>query len=239
MIPPHLEKLIFEGKARSMSFVAGGGQKSVLKVPKDRWIVIYHFTHFPFMPGTDIGTIEIWLERWTTQMRIFSAKSDTHYVIRNNFTIAVDRAPSPPLLVPGESYQEDVYLIHEDDVSFTFSLGTKIVPTVVAATPSAAPAKPVQVDYGKEGLEGGTGAPPIDVVHNAGTFGGSEFRPLGQRVPPTGGLPTSFDQLTFPVQGILAIDSVEIAETVLSYPVVNVQYVEINQNPINIQPSNN
>ena len=236
MIPVQLQQMILSGKARVRTYVAGGGQKTILSVPDDHYIVIYRFSHFPYMPGADENAVSQWMERWTTQMRIFSDKSDNHFVIRNNFSVGLDIAPSTPVLVPGQPYQEDCFLLHESDVSFTFSLGTKIAPTLIAVTPAEAPAKPPFVDYGKDGLYGGTGA-PIAVTQIAGTFAGAEYRPMGEFVAPTGGLPSSADQLNFPVTGILAITSADLAETVLSYPIVNVQYVMIEGNPTDKKPT--
>ena len=124
MLTPHLEKLIWEGKATYNTFMAGGGMKSILNVAKNRWIIILALDHFPYSPSDQENGQAQWQPRAVTQMTVHSIKSDNHFVIRNNLKPFQINGGAVQLYV-GDPVHIDTYLVHEDVVEFIFIMNTQ------------------------------------------------------------------------------------------------------------------
>lgn len=227
MLTAHLEKLILQGKASYKTFVAGGSSKHVLNVDNDRYIIITDLTYFsevnlprPFGSSEDLALL---LEkRLNTQLRIFSRKSFNQYLYRNSINIIqidTDRFR----FVPVGSTKLDCYLVHESDVSFTFSVaGNRTnVDTGVSETDSIA--SPPPYDYGKNGQIGAV------AVRLVGDSGGTRTANAGQGKVDNTQISL---ELSFPVDTGTQIPNLDDSSC---YPILQVGYVEIFGNPTNIQ----
>lgn len=228
MLSPTLEKLILCGKASYNTFVAGGSQKHVLNVKNDRFIIITDLTYFSSVNSPTNQNIDLngenfneILKRLNTQLRIFSNKSFNQYLFRNQLTLSP--STNGYNVFPVGSVKLDTYLIHESDVSITFSYaGARLnVDTGQSETDSIAFAPPY--DYGKEGQ---AGVLPVRLISGTGTMKTSNS---GQnKVDPNDQIDL---QLSFPVDAGTSFDGLD---NPACYPILQIGYVEILGNPTNI-----
>jgi len=238
MITPTLEKLILCGKASFKTFTAGGSQMNNLRVPNDRFIIIVGFTHFPYFASEDPEPEEIFTAL-VTQMNVSSEKSFNSFVFRNEQHLGIT-LNSGGLLTQtygsGAPVQIDTYLVHESDVNFSFSKGVPLFAVAApVVAPNEVPSKSPPLGYGREGNPTPIGNIPVEDIKDSVVS--SEVRFFGEVTPPTAGKVSSFDQLQFPIEaGTTAFSDPELQET-NAYPIVLVQYVEIQGNPTNIQAS--
>jgi hypothetical protein len=227
MVTPCLEKLILNGKASYKTFVAGGSSKNILEVGVNRWIVITDFVYFPFLPSDALTPSSSYIDPASldgfnlTQMNIFSNKSFNAYVFKNSFNHCQDKT-NETYITPGAPIQIDTFLTHEQDVSFTF---LKENPSAAALTTTDLGNSPTGVknlkpplDYGGDGLAGSITVP------RRRDFGAiAQIRPLGTSIAAT--VNPNFSQLQLPVDALTDIKA-DLGASI-SYPVVNVGYVEI------------
>jgi len=233
MLSPTLEKLILCGKASYNTFVAGGSQKHVLNVKNDRFIIITDLTYFSSVNNSQNANIGIAAgllrriinESLNTQLRIFSNKSFNQYLFRNQLSLTAEASETGTLynVMPVGSVKLDTYLIHESDVSITFSYagGRANVDSGPSETDSIAFAPPY--DYGKDGQ---AGVLPVRLISGSGTMKTSNS---GQnKIDP-------FDQidlqLSFPVDNTTSFNGLD---NPACYPILQIGYVEILGNPTNI-----
>lgn len=242
MLPPNLVKLISEGKAFFRTFVAGGGTKSVLPVPNDRYIVIIGYTFYPFV-GRD-SSVPTDFDQWrNVQMMVASTKSMNHFIMRNNTGTDLSIIGGLFVNIPtiGEPHvQDNLYLTHDADVSITFSRGDALTPITVAISPPKSPAKPPPIQMGREGQTGITATgnePVIRKMRPTSVIVGTEIRTLGDFDDPTPGVPASFKELQFPVEPSLVFSPTDLADA-NNYPIVNFRYVEVLGNPVDLSSSN-
>lgn len=233
MLTPILEKLILSGRASFNTFVAGASEKSVLFVDNDRFIIITGLTYFPMingeatnLTGAEFTTI---LNR-NTQMKVFSEKSNNNFIFRNALNVAEIRESGEPrfTLTPGAPIKLDTYLIHDSSVSFTFSYAMRVRDLTRGITPPESVGFPVPIDYGKLGqnalpvrLIGET----VDAVTPVQIYSGGQFINKG--------LGNGFTEFVYPVDANTAIPNT-LQEKAQNYPLVLVDYVEIQGNPTNI-----
>lgn len=234
-LTPYLEKLVWTGKAQVKTFTAGA-QKCVINVPESHFIIILRFDHFPFIPvkmnDTDLEAINAQI---VTQMRIFSDKSYSNFVIRNHITQALT-TDTVGNLVPcwnaGQPYSKDVYLVHETDVSISFSKAPAPTTSVSAIPPTPTPARPVPSDYGKVGFAGSI---QVGTVRALGV--NQEYKALGKFTPSTAGATWSVDSLEFPIDNTTRLQSAEIDQNSQAYPLANFDYLLIKGRPADFNPT--
>lgn len=226
MLTHHLEKLILAGKASYNTFVAGGSQKHVLNVYNDRYIIITDITYQSSIntSNKNIGLLEEDLNKLiqtlNTQCRIFSRKSFNQFLFRNQIAISPNGAKFN--VMPFGSIKLDTYLIHESDVSITFSYAgnRSNIDTGTSEADSIAFAPPY--DYGKDGQPG---ALPVRLV---GAAGSTRTSNSGQNKIDN----TQIDlQLSFPVDATTNIQGLDLS---VCYPILQIGYVEILGNPTNL-----
>lgn len=234
MLTPHLEKLILKGAASFSTFVCGGSQKVILPCPNDHYIIITDITYMNGVksennPMND-DNLKQMLETGNTQLKIFSSKSTNSFLFRPNYVLSTLRDGSY-LVAPQGSVHHDVYLIHESDISFTFSNARLIDPTTIRIIqdPNII-AFPPPYDYGHNGQPGALAT--TEVAQIAGTTRNNDYViPGGQHYAPllTGAsAPTEF---IFPVD---SSNYLSVNKNPLSYPIVHVNYVTIRGSLTNI-----
>lgn len=224
MITPHLEKLIWEGKAFFKTFVAGG-QKCTLNIGQDRFIIITDITYMPFQDRF------FNLDQFNTQVSIYGEKGFNHYIFRNT------NISQTPISVGGAASYElnyetmqpiciNTYLLHTSQVGFSFICnGAYGLPTTGVASVDN-PGYLPPLDYGKNGDPGA-----INVITDMPTLAGAMLNQFTNRqgsVLPVGTVTTQ--QLQFEANNF----SLPPISNNYVYPTLNVNYVEILGEPTNI-----
>jgi hypothetical protein len=238
MLTATLEKLILSGNATYNTFVIGGTEKHILNVPSNRFIVITDITYFSQLNTkdglfvfTNLQIQEFEKTILNTQLKVFSNKSNNHFVFRNNISVTpyvdvdIPIRAQKYLCTPFGSTKLDTFLIHESDVSFTFSYAGQNLAQLVAATPVKSIAYPPPLDYGK-----GATAINVKLVGNSNPTGSFYTAPVGT-VQKFVVNEANALQLMFPVDTNTKIQDTEFPN---AYPLALVSYVEINGNPTNI-----
>jgi hypothetical protein len=231
MLTKNLEKLVLTGKASFNSYVCGGSQKNVLNVDNDRFIIITNLTYFDNVNSRNCEVSRTGLKtllnnHQTTQLKIFSDKSFNNYVFRNNLNYTYDAIEDTFILSAGGHTQLQTYLIHESDVSFTFSMGTQILSNTVGPTKPESIAHPPPIDYGKDGQFSPINVLLIGQSNSVTNFYISHEGELGLK-----NQPLATKELMYPIDtGTNLLNT----QDSFAYPVCIVHYVEILGNPTNI-----
>lgn len=235
MITPHLEKLILSGKASYNTHVIGGAEKCILNVANDRFIIITDLTYFSQLNLPDginnllmeQNSLQQLIDQLNTQCKIFSKKSNNTFLFRNQINIAptyISTSRDPLYdVTPIGSVKLDTFLIHDQDVSFTFSKNYKNSITSFGLSPSKSVGNPPPFDYG---IEGQTGALPV-VLTNGSTL--LESVPAGNLSLDT--VQAGVLEFMMPVFDLTQLTNLGHPA---SYPILNVGYVEILGTPTNI-----
>lgn len=240
MLTQTLEKLILCGKASYNTFVVGGSQKYILNVKNDHYIIITNISYqsalnieLPYIGDNDF-TVDfeqlkpLFRDTLTTQLKVFSNKSNNTFLFRNNFDIinlpklGEDPINGRYLLQPKGTTSIDTYLVHESAVSFTFSNAGTIYDGTSGPTPSASIGFPPPFDYGKDGQ---TGKLTVRLESKDAISGDYGMLPIGEYAK-DGGVNPLKDNLEF----IFPVDKDHRPKNIdspIQYPIVNVQYVEI------------
>lgn len=210
--------------------MVGGAEKTILNVANDRFIIITDLTYFSQLnlpEGiSNLGMTEANLialsNRLNTQCKIFSRKSNNTFMFRNELSIAVNLTSTTHDVFPVGSVKLDTFLIHDQTVSFTFSANDKNTAVVNGLMPSEGIGNPPPFDYG---LEGQTGALPVSITRGNAL----KYIPAGnQRL----GFGTAQSlEFMFPVNALTQLTNLD---NTVSYPILNVGYVEILGSPTNI-----
>jgi hypothetical protein len=236
MITPLLERLILNGKASFNTFVAGGGEKCILNVPNDHFIIITSIQYSSALKTSGIVLAEedfipLFTEKYNTQLKIFSRKSLNTFLFRDSLNISelTGVESRNTLLATPTGYQKiDTYLVHESEVSFTFSYAGALDNFVVAQSKTDTIAYPPPADYGKSGQLGALGVRLVSEVTFSSS--GNDLQAQGGQASVTGSAAIS-KECIFPVD---ANSQYLELKNPFSYPIVNVNYVLIQGLPNNI-----
>jgi len=240
MITPYLEQLIIEGRAIYKTFVAGYSQKHIMNIPENRYIILTDLWYTPTLyynprlaidpDPTKRKTIdEQFKENMITQLTILGNRGFNRFLFKNSIT--KDFLPADPLrpledisfYSANNPIHLNCYLIHTDGISFTFSNGEKVLP-VTAIAPFEVPALSDPTDYGKDGILGSIGT-----IRNSITPSIFQNNYHNQKLSTaTGGN----NEFSFAVNLNTNLDATLKVEKI-SYPILNVGYVEILGQPTN------
>lgn len=242
MITPYLEQLIIEGKAQYKTFVAGYSQKHIMNIEQNRYIVITDLWYTPTLyfdpnlaynpdPDKNVSIQQQFKDHMITQLTIFGDRGFNRFLFKNS--ISKDYlAPDPRKPLADLSFYSannpihiSCYLIHTDGISFTFSRQNPILAVTNNIAPAQVPAYPEPSDYGKDGI-----SPSLPVIDYVQQSFGYENQFFNANVP--SGVPGN-NEFSFPVN--LYTDLPQgVKVDPISYPFVNVGYVEILGQPNNI-----
>jgi len=229
MITPQLERLILSGRAAFNTFVAGGTEKSILNVPRDHCIIITSISYASALKSKKIvltsSDLSLLSTKYNTQVKIFSAKSLNTFLFRDQLSISPELTgtiASGFFVTPVGDQKIDTYLVHETDVSFTFSFAGKLADELRNITDSNSIAYSPPMDYGKEGQ---AGAFPVRNIGSIVTStSGNDYQAGG------GQLYVKNDGKNTPKENIFPVDLAnrynELDEG-WAYPILNVNYVLI------------
>lgn len=230
MITPHLEKLIFEGKAQYKTFVGGFAQKHILNIPQNRYIIITDLWYTPnlFFDPYVTGSLFLEYKKYLiTQLTILGNRGFNRFLFKNSIFFSFKDQINKELetFTPNNPIHISTYLIHTDGVSLTFSNQDAIVASSNAFAPVDVPALQNPGDYGKLGIPGSQSTTERNV-----TTTGYENKFFNENLIP-GALGNN--EYNYPVNGITNYaDTVRTEE--ISYPILNIGYVEIIGQPHNI-----
>lgn len=242
MLTPALEKLILNGKASYNTFVVGGSQKYVLNVKPDHYIIIIGI-HYQSIVQAKIVTEALYTygeinnlltNNLNTQLKIFSNKSQNTFLFRNNFDIIkYGLFPEPYLdyyfINPKGHTNLDLYLVHESDVSFTFSNAGTTEDILTDYTPDSSIGYSFPFDYGKESQ---ANKQKVRLV-TSDSLSGDQMFPIGTEYQSLEINPNIANlEFIFPVD---ALHDLKELNGPANYPAVNVQYVEIKGRINNIE----
>ena len=236
MITPLLEKLILNGKASFNTFVAGGSQKCILNVPNDHFVIITSIQYASALKTTNTvlnaPQISGLHKIWNTQLKIFSRKSLNTFLFRDSLNIGATvndgTAIEKYMVTPIGTQKIDTYLVHENDISFTFSYAGLLSNDLVALTNSQSIAYPPPADYGKEGQDG---VLAVRLKSNIPlSASGLDRQAQGGQLNVTGTGAIS-KECIFPVDINSSYNAIN---EPYAYPIVNVNYVLIQGLPNNI-----
>ena len=226
MITPILEKLIFEGKAQYKTFVAGLSQKHIMNIPENRYIIITDLWYTPtlyFEVGQPLETE--YIKYMITQLTILGTKGFNRFLFKNSININYNNDPlKNNNFSPNNPIHISTFLVHIDGISFTFSNQENFAITTALANFDN-PALPNPTDYGKTGIPGS-----INTINAINTFSGFENNFHNQKLTTGQG---GSNEFSFAVNGNTNLDA-NIKTTSISYPILNVGYVEIIGQPNNI-----
>lgn len=237
MIPHALEELVLCQKAFSKTISLGRSGQLVIPVTDEATIVIWHFDYFNFVDATIIDSITQAQNRSVHQVIFRTPKSLNNFVIKDDLTITRVAPPAPdvtPINVANVvgHYSKDCYLIHDDDIVVTISVAPEVGGTVSTpgfGNPGIKPEEP-PLGYGTapataiaQTVNEVLGAATGEIIAQGAKFGAPVLPPPNPYVVGTLRYPINAGTLLNPTFSATP-------EGQRSYPILNIDYVEINRN---------
>lgn len=234
MLTSKLEELILKGRGAFKTFVAGATQKNTIPIKEDHFIIITDITYFSsmFLEQNNESAGDILLDNMNTQIQIFSNKNFNRFMFRNNFSALAmgDGGPAQAFVnAPAGSTTINLYLIHTEAVSITFSKAVNFNNGIAGILGVKNPANNPPNDYGKDGFNNSL---PIDLEMNY-IEGGNFYQINPVNNFGTGLNQGYFKELAFPVTVKTDIKQKERLSSA-GYPILHVNYVEIKGKPTDL-----
>jgi len=236
MITPKLESLIWDGRAFFKTYIAGGVERSTLKIDNDRFIIITDITYFSTLPAEASPEFEnnthvtIYANGQNTQLTVLGEKGINRFMFRNGYS-AIGTAGGGTRdyrLLPIGSHLINTYLLHTTEVTFTFSFGGNSLATFVGNVPAESEAAyPPPTDYGRVGQPGA-----VPVVTSRQFPGTAVFENTFINRPAA-----TFDsskEYSYPVDATTQIVN-QLTQSSPGMPYAQISYVEILGQPNNMQ----
>lgn len=236
MITPKLESLIWEGRAFFKTYIAGGVERSTLKIDNDRFIIITDITYFSTLPAEPSPEFEnnthvtIYANGQNTQLTVLGEKGINRFMFRNGYS-AIGTAGGGTRdyrLLPIGSHLINTYLLHTTEVTFTFSFGGNSLATFVGNVPAESEAAyPPPTDYGRVGQPGA-----VPVVTSRQFPGTAVFENTYINRPAA--TVDSSKEYSYPVDATTQIVN-QLTQSSPGMPYAQISYVEILGQPNNMQ----
>ena len=234
MITPKLEALIWEGRAFYKTYIAGGVERSTLKIDNDRFIIITDITYFSCLPAPIDEEFNfnthgaIYRKGQQTQLTVLGEKGINRFMFRNGYTAIGTTTGRDYRLLPLGSTVLNTYLLHTTEVAFTFSFGGNAIASFAGLVPAENEAAyPPPTDYGRVGQPG---AIPVTVTRQ---FPGTAVFENTYINRPNATFDSS-KEYSYPVDATTQITS-EFTTASPGMPYAQISYVEILGQPTNIQ----
>lgn len=227
MLTTKLEELILKGRAFFRTAVIGGTQKATINIAEDRFIIITDVTYFPgyYNELAEIYRSPATKNDFTSQFTIYGNRGYNNFVARTKYDAIVDSETKLVYYVPSNHIRYDLYILHTDQVGFSFCKGRNLI-TGSAPAPADNPGYVPPLDYGRVGDTGVINTSTATLI-NTGTN-----RIVNNTSRPTS---TTNNAETFiiPFDADTQIDANEIKQT-NNYPILHVNYVEVLGLPNNL-----
>jgi len=233
MIPNELEKLVLCQKAFSKTITIGRSGQLVIPVAEDSTVIIWNFDYMHFIDVLDFEDMDEVFSRSVHQVQFRSEKSNNNFIIRDDVTITEITGPGGLAIneanVVGH-YLKDVYLIHSGNIVVTISVAPPLVGTVTAVGSPPNRLKPQSPPLGY-----GSDAPTAIVqttneIYPAAT---GEVIALSTKFG-VSSIPTPMPSgdLRYPIGLATALNPTHITseQGQRSYPILNINYVELPRN---------
>jgi len=226
MITPILEKLIFEGKAQYKTFVAGCSNKHILNIPQNRYIIITDLWYTPSLYSDNPNTkINSYINRMITQLTILGTRGFNRFLFKNSIIFSFDTLNVENVETPNNPIHITTYLIHTDSLSFTFSIGENILAFTTSIPPNNVVALQPPSDYGKIGQPGVIATTNRSITPSAYEI---DFQGQNLNIGTNGN-----NEFSYPVNAVTNLTN-NLMTNQISYPILNVGYVEIQGQPENL-----
>jgi len=223
MLSPKLEDLILKGRAFFRTAVIGGTQKATINIDDDRFIIITDMIYFPgFYAKETVNELDSNFD-FTSQFTVYGQRGFTNYIARTSYdrNVLSDR----PLYSPKTQVRYDVYLLHTQQVGFSFTKGATITPGSGPA-PANNPGYAPPLDYGREGDTNVIDTSAVTLI-NSGTA--ALYNATSRATSGT----TNYTSFQLPVDQDTKITEAEMQFT-QNYPLLQVNYVEVLGLPNNL-----
>jgi len=242
MISERLEKLILSGKANYRMYTHAATGKSIILVPDQRFVVITDIWIYDFLDHDLEGTpaiIRSALERAVKQISIYSDDSTTRFLHRSNMGYSPDQTDTRGILTTNGVTNYSVYLPHKSNI--TIELLNVPDPSTWFATgfaPSAtrSQSRSLPSGYSKIGLV--AGGVTLSSTNRVRFTAVEETRQDPITAPSTPAQSFSAEGFQVPANAANLLDAPTQQIQSLQYPIINIGYVEIFENPINVQGGN-
>lgn len=236
MITPKLEALIWEGRAFYKTYIAGGVERSTLKIDNDRFIIITDITYFSTLPAaqdpefTNNTHVPIYVNGQQTQLTVLGEKGINRFMFRNGYSAigTLGGGSRDYRLLPLGSTLINTYILHTTEVTFTFSFGGNAFANFVGSVPAESEAAyPPPTDYGRVGQPG---AIPVTIRRQ---FPGTAIFENTYINRPNANADSS-KEYSYPVDATTQIDNF-LTNQSPGMPFAQVSYIEVLGQPNNMQ----
>ena len=242
MIPLKLEEIVLRGGGIYKNHVHAISGAGTIKVTKDTWIAIFHIPYFHFVDLNAGGVLG--LERINTQVNFTSKERRFHYAFRDCVIQTEMPGPADQFNVCGET-NLGVYQVHGSDVAIDilkYRDPAQWGAIVIAPLPAGTPGEPVPSLGGYGTVGGGVAEPVLQTVTLDGAAGDERYVPLGgdrgrtflsslPPAPPEQNFEFNVPADAGPNPTTLTPADPANPEGNFQYPLMNISYVEINEDP--------
>lgn len=229
MLTTKLEELILKGRAFFRTAVIGGTQKATININEDRFIIITDVTYFPgfYVVDEEFGAqpYPSELTDFTSQFTIYGNRGYNNFIARTKFDYVIKTLQGRTVYYPSNHIRYDLYLLHTDQVGFSFCKGSDVTANSFPA-PTDNPGYAPPLDYGRVGDSG--------VINTSVTtkINTSTNRRINNSTRPGSGT-NNAETFMFPFDADTQINFNELKNTI-NYPILHVNYVEILGLPNNL-----
>jgi len=232
MIPNELEKLVLCGKAVAKSISLGRSGQMVIPVTDEATVIIYHYDYFHFIDFTVADDMEQALNRSVHQLIFKSGKTVAQYIIKEDLQISMRLIGVNEVNQANVTgvYQKNVYQVHDEDIIVTISVAPEAVGTFSLLGTGVAGMKSEEPPLGYGTAPATAIAQTVNEVFSGLTGNNlAQSRKFGTIAVPT---PQPNSSLRYPVIAVTALlpTNVISSQGQRSYPLLNVDYVEIKKN---------
>lgn len=241
-ITPHLERLIWEGKAAPRTWATGGSGSSRIIVPPGRFIIITGITWFPFLDERNIQDPDSYIIAKPFSMlhllNLYSSKVQYLLNFRENFTAfqpQINAATPNPYITstPGTPVYKPCYYIFDENVRVDVVRNDNSPPGWTNVDFSAMPDSSDELNI-TTGVQNTAGTVPIPVMKNfmMGAAPNSFVQPAANQVPTpaVGAADVVYqyhqkDNATMGLNNPVTFTVIE--SNGMSFPLINFDYVEV------------
>lgn len=228
MLTTKLEELILKGRAFFRTAVIGGTQKATININEDRFIIITDVTYFPGFYVRDNGLEQPFpseLTDFTSQFTIYGNRGYNNFIARTKLDLILKTLQGRQVYAPSNHIRYDLYLLHTDQVGFSFCKGSHINTSNFPA-PTDNPGYVPPLDYGR------VGDPGVINTSVTTTINTPTNRLINNTTRPGSGT-NNAETFMFPFDADTQINFNELKNT-NNYPILHVNYVEILGLPNNL-----
>jgi len=225
--------LVLCQKAFSKTITLGRSGQLVIPVAEDSTIVIWNFDYQNFLDVIDFDNMDEVFARSVHQVIIRSPKSLNTFIIRDDVTISQASFPPPVgdinIANVFGHYNKDVYLVHSENIIITISAAPPLLGT---ASVIASPPNLLNPESPPRGYGSAAGAIPQTTNEIYPGVTGEVLALSTKFGVSSAGSPMPTGDLRYPINASTALKPTHVTseQGQRSYPILNINYVEIPRN---------